>query len=381
MNGLFKKISAPYKIDGFTGIICRDKKWPGKLNGSGTIIKFTCTREMYLTIARGIRGGMTNFKSIADVLCEDIGFVYAGVIEENGVSITIDMIDANGERINRAVGAVKPDWDDYIRPGSGSQDFNLGNGTVTIEYKFGKINEKATRKEFDNSTVRKYYKRNMSSSGVEIRINGRMLCYNLFKEIWGIEKHNSYNYLLVTINLKSDNKDALPETRTSKNGLREGDVRLDNLYSWIRSNMSMPEKDVSMADHETDLFEQLKDNMLKYNPDPNKVITTELYVFTSTGNKKDKVRIDLYCKSSNGITIYEGKKETTTSKDVYQLRMYWDGLIYDGIKPDRGILVAIEHPESVKNLISIVNTMCDANGNNYNFVAQTWGEIGINVSK
>lgn len=58
--------------------------------------------------------------------------------------------------------------------------------------------------------------RNMLSSGVEIRINGRVLCYNLFKEIWGIEKHNYYNYLLVIIDLKSQNRDALPKTRNSK---------------------------------------------------------------------------------------------------------------------------------------------------------------------
>ena len=94
----------------------------------------------------------------------------------------------------------------------------------------------------------------MSSSGVEIRINGRVLCYNLFQEIWGIENHNSYNYLLIIINLKSQNKESLPKTKTSKNGLREGDIRLEKLYSWIRSNLSTPLKDVSLSDHETYLF-------------------------------------------------------------------------------------------------------------------------------
>lgn len=380
-NDQFIKISAPYEIEGFTGTLCSGEIWPGRLNGSGTLIEFECTRDMYFTIARGIRGGVSVFKTVADILCEDIGFIYAGVIANGGASITLHVVDCEGNSIKRAVGAVTPDWEDFINPGSGTEPVDLGGGNVEIEYQFGKITPKQSRIEFDNSTTRKYYLRNMSSSGVELRINGRVICYNLFKEIWGIEKHNSYNYLLVVLDIKSDDKNALPQTRTSKNGLREGDVKLETLYSWIRSNMSMPVKDVSLSDHETDLFETLKDNMIQYNPDPNKVIETEMHVFTSTGNIRDKVRVDLYEKTTYGITIYEGKKENTSSKDVYQLRMYWDGLVYDGIKPDKGVLVAMEHPDSVKNLLQIVNTMCDANGNNYNLEARTWKDLGIIIQK
>lgn len=381
LAGQFKKIKAAYQIENYTATICSEEKWPGKLNGTGTIIQFICKKEMYRTIARGIKGGMTNFLNIADVLCEDIGFVYSGVIKENKASITLDITDAQGIHTNRAVGAIEPDWEDYIKPGSGAEEVDLGNGKVTVEYQFGKINEKQERQIFDNTTTRKYYKKNMSSSGVEIRINGRVLCYNLFKEIWGIEKHNSYNYLLVVVNLKTNDRDKLPKTRTSKNGLREGDEKLDRLYEWIRSNMPVLEKDVTLSDHETDLFEELCKRMNQYNPDPNKVINIEQYAFVSTGNVKDKVRIDLYCKTSYGVTIYEGKKDVTTSKDVYQLRMYWDGLVYDGIVPTKGILVASNHPESVKSLVSIVNTMCDANGNNYNFETRTWEQEGIIIQK
>ncbi len=380
-NNSFKKISAPYKIHDFQALVCANEVWPGQLSGSGTLVRFTCSWEMFKTTARGIRGGVTSFRTMADILCEDIGFIYAGVIASGGASITMSIENSDGIKERKVVGAVEPDWADFIKPGSGMEQVDLGSGKVDIEYKFGRINEKASRKEFDNSTTRKYYMKNMSSSGVEIRINGRVLCYNLFKEIWGIEKHNSYNYLLVVLNLKSQNKDSLPKTRTSKNGLREGDPKLEKLYSWIKSNMPEPKKDLSMADHETDLFEELRKNKEMFNPDPNKIITTEMQVFKSTGENKDKVRIDLYEKTSYGVTIYEGKKETTTSKDVYQLRMYWDGLVFDGIIPNKGILVAERNPESVKSLIKIVNTMRDANDKNYNFEAKTWAELGINLSR
>ncbi len=373
----FKKIEAPYQIENFTAKVCTGEPWPGKLNGTGTVIRFICKREMYKTIARGIPGGMTNFLTIADVLCEDIGFVYSGVIEENRASITLDITDAQGNNFNKAVGAIKPDWEKYIKPGAGNEEVDLGKGKVMIEYQYGGINEKPQRQPFNNSTARKYYKKNMSSSGVEIRINGRVLCHNLFREIWGIEKHNSYNYLLITVNLKSNDIVALPETRMSKNGLREGNEKLDKLYEWIKSNMLVPPKDLSLSEHETDLFEELCARMNLYDPDPNKVIIVEQYAFTSTGNVKDKVRIDLYSKTARGIDIYEGKKETTSSKDVYQLRMYWDGLVFDGINPTKGFLVASSHPDSVKKLVDIVNTMRDANGNPYNFAVITWEQLGL----
>lgn len=376
-NGVYKKIEAPYKIGDFEAEIC-ESPWPGDFS-TGTIVSFKCSREMYSTIARGIPGGMKNFIPIANVLHEDIGFTYSGIIKDNKVNISMVLIDCNGTINNYQIGAVEPYWEKYINPASGTDSVDLGSGKVEIEYKFGQISDKPTRKDFDNNTSRKYYKKSMSSSGVEIRINGRVLCSNLFKEIWGIEKHNSYNNLLVSVNLKSKDVHALPKTRTTKNGLREGDVRLENLYAWIRSNMKDPVKESSLATHETDLFEEVKKQMNQYNPDPNKVIETEMYVFTNTGNLKDKVRIDLYTKTIDGITIYEGKKDYTTSKDIYQLRMYWDGLVFDGIKPNTGYLVAKNHPASVCALMSIVNSMKDANGNNYNFDVMTWKDLGLNI--
>lgn len=61
--------------------------------------------------------------------------------------------------------------------------------------------------------------------------------------------------------------------------------------------------------------------------------------------------------------------------------MYWDGLVYDGVVPNKGVLLATAHPDSVKELIGIVNSMCDAKGNNYNFETQTWKDVGIILQK
>lgn len=373
-----KTIEAPYAIDAFAGTI-HPNCWPGQFNGTGTLIQFVCKQDMFRTLGRGIKGGAKSFQTLADILFEDLGFVYSDVISNGTASISLTVKQKGQSPFTKQVGALTPDWDGFISPGSGTENVDLGNGLVTIDYEFGRMNEKTRREPFNNDTARKYYLKSMSSSGVELRINGRMISHNLFKEIWGIEKHNSYNYLLVKINLKSDDRDALPKTKTSKNGFRKGDPRLEALFHWIRSNLKEPQKDVSLSEHETDLFEELKKLKLQFDPNPGKVIDTEMSVFTTTGNPKDRQRVDMHEKTSNGITIYEGKKGSTTSKDVYQLRMYWDGFVYDGIEPDTGILVAQAHPNSVSELIGIVNEMEDAHHHHYNFVAKTWEELGIDA--
>lgn len=375
----YKIIAAPYKIKDFSATIETDSSWPGQYNSTGTIVKFKCSKELYKTIARGSGKSFRAFLTIADLLCEDLGFVYAGVIQSGLASITLEIIALDGTHFKRPVGALTPNWGSPLDQGQGVDTVDLGGGYVKIEYNFGCLNEPVERIEFNNSTSRKYYQRNMSSSGVEIRINGRVLCFNLFKEIWGIEKHNAYNYLLITINLVSDNLNALPKTRTSKNGFREGDEKLEALYDWIRARMKEPRKSTVLIEDEREFFNILKKNKLTYDSDPNKVIETEKPVFTSTGNRRDYARIDMYELTNGKINIYEGKKDMTTSKDVYQLRMYWDGLVYDKVHPNNGILVANYHPDSVKDLIQIVNTMKDANGNNYHLEAKTWAEVGLDV--
>ena len=268
--------------------------------------------------------------------------------------------------------AVEPKWlEVYQGQGrkqlEGETDYDLGGGSLKIKYKFGKIEESDGNK--------RYYKCNQASSGAEIRINGRMLENNVFEEIWGKAQHNSYNSLLIQIDLISDNKKALPITRTSKNGLRDGEPKFDKLCEWIRTLMPDPAKDTSThyVQNERELFEKLQEQKDIHLPDPHTVLT-EKYAFASID---ERVRIDLYVGTNEGVTIYEGKLDTISPKDAYQLRMYWDGLVFDETRPSKAILIAAEHPESVQRVISVINKMNDSTGKPYNIITKTWREEGI----
>ena len=101
--------------------------------------------------------------------------------------------------------------------------------------------------------------------------------------------------------------------------------------------------------------------------------------FGSTGTPNDRERIDLYVSCKGEVTIYEGKIDETSAKDVYQLRMYWDGLVYENIHPKKGIVIAKKHSSGVKNLIKIVNEMKDQSGRQYNFEYKTWEDENIPI--
>lgn len=367
----YKVIKAPYVFAGAHADI-ESGPWPGKMNGTGTIIKFTTSDSMFKTIARGIRGGVSRTDTFIEILKEDLGFTYAGAIRDGIVTISITYLEDGVTKDSKRVSAVEPKWIEVYQGQGGKQlegetDYDLGGGLVKIKYKFGKIEE--------SDVNRKYYRCNQASSGAEIRINGRMLENNVFEEIWNIAQHNTYNALLIQIDLLSNNKDALPVTRTSKNGLRDGDPKFDKLCDWIRTLMPSPAKsnDTKYVQDERELFEQLKAQKDTHLPDPHTVLTEE-YAFKSIN---EKIRIDLYVGTNSGITIYEGKLDQTSPKDAYQLRMYWDGLVYDGSAPKEAVLIAATHPESVKDIVKVINKMFDANGNHYNILLKTWRDENI----
>ena len=387
-NKQFRVIRAPYKIGDYEIDVCdaNDPKngWPGTYSHpTGTLVRFVCSREMYRTINKRA----TVFASIADTLVEDLGFTYANIIQSAKASLTMKIITADGRTQNAPIGALRPTWEQYLAPGQGSETIDLGGGPVLLEYEFGRFNELDSRVQFDNSTSNRHYKHSMQSSGVEIRLNGRIICSNLFYEVWGMEKHNSFNNFLAKVNIVSSNPDALPQTRTSKNGLREGDKRLEKLFSWIRSKVPKPPRDSSFADHEIDLFQIMQQKFEKTRGNLAKAegktysCHREMNVFQKSNNQSDRVRVDMFESIGDKNYVYEGKVDSTTSKDVYQLRMYWDGLIYDGITPTQGFLVAKQHPDSVLGLIDIVNTMEDANGNSYNLKAITWEDCDITQNR
>jgi len=363
-KGIYKKVTSPYDFNMKEEIVLiEEKPWIGTYNSSGTIFEFMCSIELFNTIQKGIKG-KAGFYACLDYLREELGYIYSGVIEKGKIIINIisTTIEGKNSYYNNTVAAVKPHWNGYYYPKQDVKEIDLGGGMIKLEYSFGEVID---------SGYNKYYKRNISTSGVEIRINGRVLMTNIFKGIWGLEPHSSYNHFLVILNLVSDSKKSLPKTRTSKNGIRSGDDKLAKLYDWIISTHPKPSKQLADAVFEKELIEKLAELKEQHIRNKDRSIEREFKVFKTINAP---VSVDLYVFDGQDIVIYEAKKDRADMQSIYQLLLYWDGAVLDGIKPTEGVLLSSSFSDGVDKILKVINSKKDANGNYYNFIKKTWKE-------
>ena len=117
--------------------------------------------------------------------------------------------------------------------------YDLGGGQLTIHCRYGNI--------LPTKGNAIYYKGNMTSSGVELRINGRAIEHGLFDRVWGEAIHPSQNRFLVQVDLITDNSAALPATKNTKTSFCEADPRLKKLFRWIATYVPAPPKDVDTS--------------------------------------------------------------------------------------------------------------------------------------
>lgn len=368
MNKSYTLIKAPFKLTGQEVFEVTDNQWIGKTN-TGTIIEFVVDEHWIKTIVRGLKGRWSRLDSCAEVLSEDLGYTYAYFIKKSIANVQVQYKRFKDKKFSKIeVIGIEPKNSKEIEPGKGNTTIDLGSGEVKLIYEFLTIEE---------SNYNRYYKANIATSGVEIRINGRVLESALFTEIWGIERHNSYNHILIRINIESKHPERLPSTTTTKGNLRRDDPKLEKIFEWIKSKLPYPPKGPSKVSTEKELFKKLaeKKKMRYKDIDSSSIVNTEQTAFHTVN---ERIKLDLY-QSINGITtIYEGKLDKTRPLDVYQLLMYWDGLVLDGMKVDKAILIAAEHPHSVEVMVRIKNQAFDFKSNKYNIELRTWREEGIN---
>ena len=127
---------------------------------------------------------------------------------------------------------------------------DLGGGPLTIRYRYGRI--------IGNEENMLYYMGNLETSGAEIRVNGRLLCSGLQREIWGRRGHPDYNHFLVQVDLHSENAAALPETETTKTGFQTGTRMFRTLKRWLKRSVILPKN--THKQRERELVNLLEEN-------------------------------------------------------------------------------------------------------------------------
>ncbi len=213
-----------------------------------------------------------------------------------------------------------------------------------------------------------YYRGNIHTQGIDIMVRERIVKTGQLTEIWtDRERHNTQNYFIGEIELDEqfrtvNNKTAIDPHNLYWKELMNQFNQQSSGYNPTRRTGRQPEKDIK---------DKLK---VILNAAPDSEAHLEYPIWSGSG-----LSIDIYHKFLNGtLDIYEVKTDTAEPIDVYQVLMYWDGIVKDENKSPRlGRLVAKNAPESVINMIDDLNSRQDSLGNNYKIEFKTIESFGI----
>lgn len=333
------------------------------LHETGTTIRVRCSKEKFESLKPATKRAKADFRQLCGYLEEELAYTYATILAEGRITIGIICREQNAHESCHRLEALEPLWEaDPIELPETPADF--GGGKVTVRCCYGTIEA-----DKENAT---YYKGNMASSGLEIRINGRCIERGLYSKVFGKALHPSCNRFLAQIDLRGEDGIAFPATETTKNAFVEGDARTQALFRWIRANVRQPE--TSRESLESRLVGKLAEK--KAAESDTLRIGREEGTYRTIGLQG---KIDLLVSKTDGMTIYEAKAKGTKAEDLYQLRLYADGCAMDGVPAKESVLIGARHPKEVCSLAEQLNSQCDPTGAPYHFVLRTWAEEGISA--
>ena len=333
------------------------------LHETGTTIRVRCSKEKFESLKPATKRAKADFRQLCGYLEEELAYTYAAILAEGRITIGVICREQNAPESYHQLEALEPLWEeDPVEMPETAADF--GGGKVTIRCCYGTIEA-----DKENAT---YYKGNMASSGLEIRINGRCIERGLYSKVFGKALHPSCNRFLAQIDLRGEDGIAFPATETTKNAFVEGDARTQALFRWIRANVRRPE--TSRESLESRLVGKLAEKRAAESDTLR--IGREEGTYRTIGLQG---KIDLLVSKTGGMVIYEAKAKNTKAEDLYQLRLYADGCAMDGMPAKESVLIGARHPQEVCSLVEQLNSQCDPTGEPYHFILKTWAEEGISA--
>jgi len=356
----------------------------------GTRIVFSCSEHLFKTLTIGHNAAASQLPTLTRYLVEDIGYIYSYLLLETGIPVSVYSYTTPITPENFIVTPVLPPFlTHHVREGVVDSEIVLRpttelpqGGNLPVRYAFGLLSKPSS------VLSGRYYRRNMATAGIELRINGRLVADNLLTEIWpNVERHPDFNYFRGVVNLISDDRTLLPHAKTAKNGLRITDERYYAILNWIRMTLPSPLRADYRHRDEQSLVEKLSAMLLSFCKSPAKLLQREFKVFVGQ-DVENPASCDIYFFDGQDVTLMECKAKQSCIKDIYQLLMYWDGYVFDltssgtlggASSPTSAELIATEHPEHLQTIVEHINMHQDANGGNYNIVLKTWSDYQIYI--
>lgn len=327
---------------------------------SGTKITIGVKREYF----RSIYSRPTNFESLIERLGEHLGVMYSNFIAAGSeLYVRYKSKDAP-DYSQRKVPAIPAPFlqNEEAKKIENEIQVELNGKIHKVRYIRGILDPKVRREEQPPMgwpyPLKIHFQGSNARCGVSYVVRGRTLRTGVFREIWPAKAGDvSFNNFL-------------------------GELHLDSEFSTTNNKTDLdPHSDVWPL-----IVEKLREN---YEPEQvtkrqseeslrRKVIQQVANVHKLSGDKfpghkkvwDGSAEIDVYYTVGADVYCMELKIEVAQVADVYQLLMYWDGLVEEGKKPKMGILVAEQLPTSVEKAITYINKCKDGAGNHYHLVAE-----------
>lgn len=266
------------------------------------------------------------------------------------------------------VDAVRPDYKIHHKVTRFA--VRSSKATVYVEGEHGELEPNST--ETRNRAY--YYKISPESQGVDFRIGNRVVATRLLTEIWREKpRHPTLNPFCGEFAIQPVSG-GVPRTLNNKTSMDFDDALWIDIAEAISKKVSLPKW--KGARTEAELREELSKQL-----DAHKLsgdsITQNYDCFSGAGVVIDILRDETH--RGGELIIYETKAGKVSPLDVYQLRLYWDGLVVDGKQPTAGILVGKERTTGAATVMTYVNSSQDKNGKNYRLEFRKWDAFSISA--
>jgi hypothetical protein len=253
-------------------------------------------------------------------------------------------------------------------------DIELAGNVYKLEYRYGTLDKVKRDLLVRNKPAKFYYQGNQPTQGIDIRLDKRVIATRQFETIWKTEnkesqlsRHNNYNDFTGELIIPILPRGVLT-TVNNKTDFNLDDPDWEKLFNKL--NDFRPPKQVREKS-EAELRKKWM-QMLKAT-NPGEIITDERCVWP-TGT-----RIDVYRETTDKrIIIYELKVGTGAPIDLYQAKMYWDGLVIEGVQPKEAVLMCEDFQTTLEEMANKMNKLTPPNKSlAYNFKIEKLKDKGL----
>lgn len=217
-------------------------------------------------------------------------------------------------------------------------------------YKWGKLDENLSR-----SRHKIYYQGNIQTQGIDVKVRKRVVLPHQLTELFGLARHNSMNTLVGELELD----DPVFSTVNNKTMMDVNNPLIESLVEEMSTRHLPPHDPRALVFGEAELRKRIAATLRTVTPGG---MVQELAVVWS----RVGVQVDIIQTIGDSNVIYEVKNRELAPLDVYQLVMYWDALVSDGIRPLVANVVSPEDlPPKLRNLVDFWNSRTDTDGEHY----------------